>query len=91
VIVGLDGDYRQPQARQNLLRLSQRQPQPRDLAEATKWPDFLHINARVGANGALGRSSLRAHAAIAKAQAGHTHRARLLRSITASSWTLPRQ
>ena len=40
MIVGLDGDDRLLQARQDLLRLSQRQPQLGDLAEATKWPDI---------------------------------------------------
>ncbi len=44
VIVRLDRDYRLPQARQDLLRLSRRQPQLRDLAEATKGPDILHID-----------------------------------------------
>ena len=44
VIVGLHRDYGLLQARQDLLRLSQRQPQLRDLAEATTWPDMLHID-----------------------------------------------
>jgi hypothetical protein len=44
VIVGLHGDHHLLQARQDLLRLSQRQPQLRDLAEATKWPDILYID-----------------------------------------------
>jgi hypothetical protein len=44
VIVGLDGDDRLLQARQDLLRLSQCQPQLGDLAEATKWPDTQYID-----------------------------------------------
>jgi len=44
VIVGLNGDNHLLQARQDLLRLSQRQPQLRDLAEATKWSDIQHID-----------------------------------------------
>src|SRR6267154_1020921 len=44
VIVSLDGNYCLLQARQDLLRLSQRQPQLRDLAEATKWPDIQYID-----------------------------------------------
>jgi hypothetical protein len=48
VIVGVDGDDRLLQTRQDLLRLSQRQPQLRDLAGATEWPDILHIDAPAG-------------------------------------------
>jgi hypothetical protein len=44
VIVGLDGNYRLLQARQDLLRLSQRLPQLLGLAEATRWSDILHID-----------------------------------------------
>jgi hypothetical protein len=44
VIVGLDGDGRLLQARQDLLRRSQRQPQLRDPAEASKWPDTQYID-----------------------------------------------
>jgi hypothetical protein len=44
VFVGLDGDDRLLQARQDLLRLSQRQPQLGDIAEATKWPDIQYID-----------------------------------------------
>jgi hypothetical protein len=44
VTVGLNGDDRLLQARQDLLRLSQRQPQLRDLPEATKWPDIQYTD-----------------------------------------------
>ena len=44
MIVGLNGDDRLPQARQDLLRLSQRQPQLCGLPEATKWPDIQYID-----------------------------------------------
>jgi hypothetical protein len=44
VIVGLHGDHHLPQACQDLLRLSQRQPQLGDIAEATKRPDTHHVD-----------------------------------------------
>jgi transposase len=44
VIVGLHGDHRLLQARQDLLCLGQRQPQVRDIAESTERPDIRYVD-----------------------------------------------